>query len=301
MRLVWALFGVTCACLGQATAPAIVGAGYNGPFSSSIAPGQLVTLYVQGQSTGTVSAVFWNQRTTETMPVVQVSPWSSGCFPPPPNSAPPDSTCAGGLAVTVQIPFDIPDSIITAVPTAIALTVNGQQTAYIGVLGQPDRIHILNSCDTIIGGGGCAPLIYHGNGQPVSWQNPASGGEELVAYATGLGQTNPPAATGAPVAQNSPAESGFSLDFNYRANALATNPTASPVNAPLFAGSTQGFVGLYQINFAVPRPPAGLEACSSLDFIADGPVAGLTLSNLTVSVGGITSFDGAGICVAPGS
>ena len=48
-------------------------------------------------------------------------------------------------------------------------------------------------------------------------------------------------------------------------------------------------------------PPAGLEPCSNLDFIADGPVGGLVLSNLTVSVGSLVSFDGAGICVMPGT
>ena len=39
---------------------------------------------------------------------------------------------------------------------------------------------------------------------------------------------------------------------------------------------------------AVPQPPAGTQACS-----------GAVQSNLTVSVGGLTSFDGAGICAAP--
>jgi hypothetical protein len=50
----------------------------------------------------------------------------------------------------------------------------------------------------------------------------------------------------------------------------------------------QGYIGLYQINFVVPQPPAGIEACS-----------GAVYSNLTVSVGGLFSFDGAGICVTP--
>ncbi len=232
------------------------------------------------------------------MPVLQMSPWSSGCL-----FAPPKITCATGLAVTVQIPFDFPDSVIVAVPAAIALAVNGEQTGYSGVQAQPDRIHILNSCDTILGASRARRLILHGNGQPVSYQHPASGGEELVAYATGLGQTNPPLTTGAPAAHSSPAVSAFNLDFNYRPNALATQPSTvyPPANPPLFAGSTQGFVGLYQINFVVPPPPAGLQPCSNLDFIADGPVGGLVVSNLTVSVGSLVSFDGAGICVTPGS
>jgi len=290
---------VSCSCLGQtAAAPVVVGAGATNPFPLSVAPGQLVTIYVQGPSAAKVSAVLSNQQAMEAAPVLQMSPWSSGCLFPPPNS-----TCASGLAITVQIPFDVPDSVIVPRPGSIALSVNGEQTAYIGVQAQPDRVHILTSCDTIVGGESCAPVILHGNGQPVSYQSPASGGEELVAYATGLGQTNPPLATSVPAAQSSPAVSTFNLDFNYRPNALATQPSATypPTNPPLFAGSTQGFIGLYQINFVVPPPPAGLKPCSNLDFTADGPVAGLVLSNLTVSVGSFVSFDGARICVTAGS
>jgi uncharacterized protein (TIGR03437 family) len=57
---------------------------------------------------------------------------------------------------------------------------------------------------------------------------------------------------------------------------------------PLYSGLVPGYVGLYQINFIVPPPPAGTQSCS-----------GTVQSNLTVSVGGLASFDGAGICVAP--
>lgn len=257
---------ISCACLGQtAMAPATVSAGYTSPFPLRVAPGQLVTMYLQGPAAASVSAVFWNQQKVETVPVLQVSPWYAVCVAPPGS------------------------------------------TGYLGVQAQPDHVHILTSCDTVVGGESgsesCAPLILHADGQPVSYQNPASGGEELVAYATGLGQTNPPLTTGVPATQDSPAISTFNLDFNYRPNALATQPATGypPSNPPVFAGSTQGFIGLYQINFVVPPPPADLEPCSNLNFIAAGPVAGLVLSNFTVSIGSLVSFDGAGICVTPGS
>jgi uncharacterized protein (TIGR03437 family) len=297
-RCLLTLCALSSVCLGQAApVPAFVGAGYTNPFPLQVAPGQLVTLYLQGPAAASVSALFWNQQSVETVPVLQVSPWSIAC------NAPPTSTCTSGLAVTVQIPFDVPASPIVMLPSGIALSVNGEQSSYLGVQGQQDRIHILNSCDTIVGGASCAPLILHADGQLVSSLHPASSGEELLAYATGLGQTNPPLTTGVPATQSSPALSTFNLDFNYRPNALATQPgTGSAAsNPPLFAGATKGFVGLYQINFVVPRPPAGLEPCSTLDSIADAPVAGLVLSNLTVSVGSVISFDGAGICVTPAS
>jgi len=298
------LYAVSLTCiLGQSTtAPAPAGAGYTSPFPILVAPGQLVTMYLQSTAAPDVSAVYWTQQKQESMPVLQVSPWSSGCAFPP-GSAIPGSGCVSGLAVTVQIPLDAYDSVIVAEPSSIALSVNGVQSAYFGVQAQPDHVHIFTSCDTIVGGNSCAPLILHANGQPVSYQNPAAGGETLIAYATGLGQTNPPLATGVPAAQASPALSTFNLDFNYRPNALATQPATvyPPMNPPLYAGSTQGFMGLYQINFNVPATPVGLQPCSNLDFIADGPVGGLVLSNLTISIGSIYSFDGAGICVTPGN
>ena len=68
------------------------------------------------------------------------------------------------------------------------------------------------------------------------------------------------------------------------------------VAAGLATGATQGFIGLYQINFIVPQPPAGIEPCVDNASLVQGGVA--VQSNLTVSVGSDFSFDGAGICVA---
>lgn len=286
------------ACWAQtAPSPAIVGAGYKNPFPIIAAPGQLVTLYVQAPAESSISAVYWNQQSLEPAPVLQVSPSGTACI------APPNSPCGTFLAVTVQIPLDAPASVIVAAPTSLAVSVNRVQSAYVGVPTQPDRIHILNACDSMIQTGpGCAPLILHSKGRPVSVNTPAVAGEELVAYATGLGQTNPPLTTGQAATEIAPTIAQFNLDFNYRPNALATQPNNvyPPSNPPLFAGATGGFVGLYQINFIVPPAPAGLQPCSP-PVLADGPIGGLVFSNLTVSVGSLVSFDGAGICVTPGS
>jgi hypothetical protein len=115
----------------------------------------------------------------------------------------------------------------------------------------------------------------------VSCQYPASGGETLVAYATGLGQTNPAFTTGVPAAQSSPAVSKFNLDSTIYSAGRRTD------QSPAFAGPTQGFIGL----FVVSPPPADLGPCS-MPAIADGPSGGLVLSNLTVSIGSFISFAG---------
>ena len=86
----------------------------------------------------------------------------------------------------------------------------------------------------------------------------------------------------------------FYLDFNFRPNALATEPLQMaplPTSAfPLYAGLVPGYAGLYQINFIVPPLPSGALPCAS----AAAPVT----ANLAVSVIGSMSSDGAAICVS---
>ena len=128
-------------------------------------------------------------------------------------------------------------------------------------------------------------MVTHADGSLVTAASPAQSGEEVVAYAVGLGLTTPTVPTGQATAAATPTSETFTLDFNFRPNALATQPASA--FSPLYSGLVPGYVGLYQINFVLPHPPAGTPACS-----------GTVRSNLTVSVGGQFSFDGAGICVA---
>jgi len=270
----------------------------------------LLTLFVQPPAASnttepmpSIGAVFWN-GSDEAMPVLSVQQSNTGCMIP--GSPVP---CSNLLAVTVQVPFDAPispatGSNIVVRPSGIAVFVSGEKSFYLGAQALASHVHIVSACDALFNaaplaqtnGMPCAPMITHADGTAVSVNSPAVAGEELVAYATGLGQTNPALATGQPAAASSPTVDAFSLDFNYRPNALATQPFPGAA-APLFAGSTQGFVGLYQINFIVPAPPAGLQPCA-FGGVSPNIVSGV-YSNLTVSVGSIFSFDGAGICVQP--
>jgi uncharacterized protein (TIGR03437 family) len=299
-----------CGAQTPSPAPAFVGAGFANPFPVAVAPGQLLTLFVQS-NTGSngVAATFWNGSANEAMPVLQVNQTNAAC------AGSSNIACANLLAVTVQIPFDAPTlgvlgSDIAVAPSSIAVAINGVKSSYFGVQPAPNQVHILTACDVIVGGSpsfqairglGCAPLITHADGTQVSAILPAKSGEELVAYATGLGQTNPPLTTGQLAAQSSPTVAAFNLDFNYRANALATAPGAvgSAVTAPLFTGATKGFIGLYQINFMVPPPPAGTYPCVDFAVPAATSPGTAVQSNLTVSVGSNFSFDGVGICVTP--
>lgn len=310
LSLPFALLGFVSICWAQTASsdPVLVGAGFSNPYPIAAAPGQLLTLFVQpgaGYNPSgplpTVSAAFWNGTASEAMPVLQTVQATAACSVPSSTVV-----CASVLAVTVQIPLDVPIStaIVVIPPGAVAISVNGVETPYVAAQTWPDRVHILTACDVIVSSTipagllqvPCASMITHADGTPVSVNNPAVAGEELVAYATGLGQTNPPLTTGQPAAASSPTVSTYNLDFNYHPNALATNPLPTAAVAP-FSGATKSYIGLYQINFIVPPPPAGLQPCTGFE-IASGIVTGV-FSNLTVSVGSIFSFDGAGICVMP--
>jgi uncharacterized protein (TIGR03437 family) len=297
-------FIVFCAALspaafGQsASGNTIVGMGYLYP-PVTVAPGQLITVFVEGSVQGNISAAVSGIPA----PVLQVRP-GSGC--------PASTFCSSLTAITIQIPYEIEPTCFFTNPACdverlaqLVVTANGIPGAPITLTPVTDRVHILTGCDTLAPGGSgsapysglpCSPLVTHANGSMVTAGSPAQAGEELVAYAVGLGLTIPAVPTGQTAAAATPTYETFILDFNFRPNALAAKPLLPavipgllPINAyvPLYSGLAPGYVGLYQINIVVPPPPPDTPACSST-----------VQSNLTVSVGGTASFDGAGICVA---
>ena len=285
-----------CAFAQSASVNTIVGMGYRYP-SMAAAPGQLITLFVEGSVQGDISAAVSGIPA----PVLQVRP-GSGC--------PAATFCSSVTAVTVQIPYNIePQCVFTnpaceiLIPAQLTITANGVAGPPINLTPVADQVHILTACDTVLPSGSgsaplnglpCSPLVTHADGSLVSAASPAQGNESLVAYAVGLGLTAPSIPPGQAATTATPTYETYSLDFNFRPNSLATQPI-QPTGAlppilprPVYSGLAPGFAGLYQINFTLPQIPVGTQACS-----------GAVQSNLTVSVGGLTSFDGAGICVAP--
>ena len=116
-----------------------------------------------------------------------------------------------------------------------------------GALTTPQPIQLSTATPGLAAFSDGTLIAQHGDGSLVSQMAPARGGEYLVVYLAGLGQTTVPVTSGAaspssPLAQPSVVPT------------LTINGAQSPI---LFAGLTPGLVGLYQINFQVP---AGLPA-----------------------------------------
>lgn len=290
-----------------------------------IAPGQLITFLIPDNGAGPKTpvrasaplptslagiSVIVRSNADHLAPILDVRAIRT-CYTGDP---PPNDSCGSAIAVTVQVPFDIATVCASCgqptPPTSVAITLNGATEQFNAVLPLLDQVHIMTVCDVLVAGasppGTCLPLVVHANGNMVTSANPARVGEELVAYATGLGQTITPTTTGHLIPSAATTTSAFALDFNYRVNALATKPTGArmrfvepPNLAPIFVGATPGFIGLYQVNFIVPPPPLDLAPCTDLTRI--GPFGNAVQSNFTVSIGSVYSFDGAGICVLPGS
>lgn len=214
--------------------------------------------------------------------------------------------------ISAQIPFEVqPDCPACGriqLPAYLIVSENGANRGAVLLNLPSDNIHIADPCDTTAvasytGGATCGKSVAHADGNPVTSLNPAKAGEELVMYALGLGpQTDPPLKTGIQTPSPAPrfqAGASFGLNFDFEPNASPTRPRPIPNSSvfsqsapPLYLGPVVGFVGLYQANFVIPEIPAGstpLTPCSALG----------VQSNLTVTLYGPLSFDGAGICVQP--
>jgi len=228
------------------------------------------------------------------VPMLDVHPFYTS---PAPN---PTEAGTAMVGVTIQVPFEAALGAASAV-LGVGPGIGGQ----IDVLPLSDQVHILTGCESfmsylpgaILTASGllCPSIVTHADGSAVYVTSPAKAGEELVAYAVGLGQTNPASVTGQLVTKSAPTVTTFTLDYNFHPNALPSRPLPTGPQ-PIFAGTTPGYVGLYQVNFVVPPVPAGTPPCVDASALPFG--SNVVQSNLTISIGGTFSFDGARICVA---
>ncbi|MBI2816032.1 MAG: hypothetical protein HYX72_03745 [Acidobacteria bacterium] len=182
----------------------------------------------------------------------------------------PLSTSLGGVRVTIGgIPAPLLGSFAAQgqINLQLPFELQGQSAADIvinnnGVLSQPETVEIgvapaLFTVSNI--GTGAGAFLRGSDFAPISASSPATAGEVILLYATGLGAVLPAVDSGT-------ATSGVA---NVSGNVTVT---IGGQNAPVeFAGLAPGFVGLYQINV---RVPAGLSAGDALVVLSvDGTAA----------------------------
>jgi len=143
-----------------------------------------------------------------------------------------------------QINFEIP--IDAAAGDAIVQVVRNSQT------GNTAYLNIQVSEPRFITNGGTYAIMTTPNGVLTGIpSHPVSGGDVVVIYTIGLGPTSPPVASGTA----SPSSPLAAFDPTTVLACFGNNTPFSPppcVN-PQFAGLTPSFVGLYQINVAIPQ------------------------------------------------
>jgi uncharacterized protein (TIGR03437 family) len=197
--------------------------------NNQVAPGQLISIFGQNfLASGNAGA---------------------GAFPLPTQLGPQNTTvtaCGATFPLYYVLPGQINAQLPVECPTAGVLTATvtvGGQTATQTFTLAPAAPGIF----TVNGSGSGSGVIVDLQGSLIGTTNPASAGQYVSIYATGLGATTPQFADGTAV------------------NAM--NNTVMPVTVAIggkpatvtYAGLTEGWVGLYQINAIVPSGLTGSQ------------------------------------------
>jgi hypothetical protein len=311
--------------------PTLVGAGYANPTQIQVAPGQVATLFVSGLKTvlsqplratslplpnslGGISVAV-SQIPVPLLAVQQMSVCGNAGAPPPPPASPPSPTPECVItAITVQIPYEIATPQVgpgkSIYPRVnVVVTENGSDSKTFTIISVADKFHVLNTCDAFLflptnRIGGCNAVVTHGDGTVVTLDSPAKAGEVVVIYAFGLGATTPTPKTGQASPTPAAVLSSFVyFQFDFRPNATPSRPylnplIMAPIQAPVFVGLTPGQVGLYQINVKLPGTFPAVQGCNGASTTSGGSI-NVVYSNLTIDIAGVSSFDGAAICVQP--
>jgi uncharacterized protein (TIGR03437 family) len=197
--------------------------------NNQVAPGQIISIFGQNFTAATSA-----NATVIPLPT-QLSPQNT-------------SVTACGVSVPLynvfpgQINAQLPLECPTTGTVTAAVTTGGQtgtQTFTVAVASP--------GIFTANGSGAGDGVILHADNSLVSSTRPATAGETVVIYATGLGTTKPAFATGAA--------------------ANMANNTVMPVTVTIggqpatvtYAGLTQSLVGLYQVNAVVPAGLTGSQ------------------------------------------
>jgi len=174
-------------------------------------------------------------------------------------SAPPWGTTLGGVQVSVNgvaapiysvtpiqisavVPFEVTGSTATLVVTVAGVKSN---TVVVPLAATSPGVF------SSLSNGFSSAAAEHGNGSVITAANPATQGEIISMYLTGLGATTPVVADGAAAPSKAP------LALITGGLAIYVGGVQVPANEIYYAGLTPTLAGLYQVNFMIPKVPAG--------------------------------------------
>ena len=133
-------------------------------------------------------------------------------------------------------------------PTAtLVVTVNGTKSNTVVVPLAPTSPGIFSFPANGIG----SAAALHGDYSLISSTKPATQGEIISMYLTGLGATTPGVADGAAAPGKAP------LALVNETITIYVGGVAVPANQVYYAGLAPTLAGLYQLNFKIPNVPAG--------------------------------------------
>jgi uncharacterized protein (TIGR03437 family) len=208
----------------------VLNAASSAPPGYPISPGDVVTLYGTGFPATAATASKLPFATT--LGGVQVSV----------NGTPAPVYYVSSTQISAIVPFEVTGSTATLV-----VTVNGAKSNSVVVPMAATSPGIFSSPANGIGNA----AALHGDYSLISATNPATQGEIISMYMTGLGATNPTVADGAAAPGKTP------LALITGALAIYVGGVLVPANQVYYAGLAPTLAGLYQVNFMIPNVPAG--------------------------------------------
>ena len=299
---------------GAIAQPVAIGIGYDRP-SRVLAPGQVVTVFVEGLDLpeGTdvhaedlplpvklagISATLV-QRVRDGEPFEHAVPLFRVVTYPDCSRADLVQPCVRRAAITLQVPFEASAIGPRAFPlfSDLVSSQDGVRGPAVSVRMTASSVHFLDRCDASNpaydpeSAMSCGSILTAVDGSPIGNAfRPARPGEIIVAWAFGLGFTEPPVPSG----EASPNPPAVAINLGsgvYRFEFPSVGTVATVEVIPAFVGLAPGFVGLYQINIPAPRTPDGVPPCGS----------GIH-SNARMTVVGGPNFVGDSIelCIDPG-
>ncbi len=185
----------------------------------ALAPGTIVAIYGQNLASAT----------------------STAAAVPLPAAMNGSSVIIGGIQAPLyyvspgQIDAQIPFELQSSQQYQVIVITNGALTT-------PQPIQLTPATPGFAANPDSTLIAQHSDGSLVSQMSPARGGEYLVAYLAGLGDTTVPVPSGTASPASPLAQPAVTPT-------LTINGTQYPI---YFAGLTPGLVGLYQLNFQVP-------------------------------------------------